>query len=327
MSSPDYIGAFVASASQLLVDGSKFQLINHFENRKSGIIVVTKALIKKRFSFFEYLRGGVQLSVSIAIDYTASNGEHDLPTSLHYINPGHPNPYEKCIWEVGSILEVYDSDKHFSVYGFGGVPYDENKANHCFALNRNESNPYVFTIANALELYRESLNRIYLAGPTWFHNMIDRAIIEASKAPPHAVYYVLLIITDGAVMDMPETIKSIVKASRHPLSIIIVGVGNEDFRSMRAFSSSNDALTDGDGNKAIRNIVQFIPFKKFEDASVLELPAEVLREIPKQVSEFMQIINYTPIFPEEMPISQVTVPNENDGIEASAPLENDLIKG
>ena len=69
------------------------------------------------------------------------------------------------------------------------------------------------------------------------HNIIDRAIIEVSKASPHLIYYVLLIIIDGPVMDMPETIKSIVKSSSHPLSIIIAGVGNEDFRSMKAFRS------------------------------------------------------------------------------------------
>ena len=324
LTSPDYIGAFVASVSQLLVDGAKFQLINR-QDSKSGIIV-TKASIKRRFSLFEYLRGGVQISVSIAIDYTASNGEHDLSNSLHYITPGDPNPYEKCIWEIGSALEVYDSNKHFPVYGFGGVPYGEDKANHCFALNRNESNPYAPTIANALELYRESLNRVYLAGPTLLHNIIDRAIIEVSKASPHLIYYVLLIIIDGPVMDMPETIKSIVKSSSHPLSIIIAGVGNEDFRSMKAFRSKRGWLTDGDGNKAVREIFQFILFTKFEDAATVDLPAKVLIEIPKQVAEFMQFINYIPIFPEEIPISQITVPNENGEIDPSAPLENDLIE-
>ena len=40
----------------------------------------------------------------------------------------------------------------------------------------------------------------------------------------------------------------------------------------------------------------------------------------------MQFINYIPIFPEEIPISQITVPNENGEIDPSAPLENDLIE-
>ena len=42
-------------------------------------------------------------------------------------------------------------------------------------------------------------------------------------------YLVLMIITDGVIHDMDETIKLIVRGADLPLSIIIVGVGNEDF--------------------------------------------------------------------------------------------------
>ena len=42
-------------------------------------------------------------------------------------------------------------------------------------------------------------------------------------------YSVLLIITDGVVNDIDATIAAIVGASVLPLSIIIVGVGNENF--------------------------------------------------------------------------------------------------
>lgn len=42
-------------------------------------------------------------------------------------------------------------------------------------------------------------------------------------------YFVLLIITDGVISDMPQTLEAIVQASSLPMSIIIVGVGNADF--------------------------------------------------------------------------------------------------
>ena len=45
-------------------------------------------------------------------------------------------------------------------------------------------------------------------------------------------YFILLILTDGVINDMQETINEIVRASRTPLSIIIVGVGTEDFSLM-----------------------------------------------------------------------------------------------
>ena len=46
------------------------------------------------------------------------------------------------------------------------------------------------------------------------------------------MYNILLIITDGEIMDMPETKKLIVQLSALPLSIIIIGVGNATFSKM-----------------------------------------------------------------------------------------------
>ena len=45
-------------------------------------------------------------------------------------------------------------------------------------------------------------------------------------------YYILLIITDGNINDMEDTIDQIVRGTTLPLSIIIVGVGDEDFSEM-----------------------------------------------------------------------------------------------
>lgn len=38
-------------------------------------------------SFFDYLAGGMNLQFNVAIDYTASNGDPSLGTSLHYYDP------------------------------------------------------------------------------------------------------------------------------------------------------------------------------------------------------------------------------------------------
>jgi len=42
----------------------------------------------------------------------------------------------------------------------------------------------------------------------------------------------LLILTDGCIMDMANTLSAVVNASGLPLSLLIVGVGNEDFAAM-----------------------------------------------------------------------------------------------
>lgn len=75
------------------------------------------------------------MSLTVAIDYTASNGEPTQPGSLHAM--GAQNQYENAIFHVGSVVEPYDSDKMFPVFGFGGIPRHMgiNGVNHCFAMN------------------------------------------------------------------------------------------------------------------------------------------------------------------------------------------------
>ena len=42
----------------------------------------------------------------------------------------------------------------------------------------------------------------------------------------------LLLLTDGVLTDMEDTKAAIIKASRLPMSVIIVGVGQADFKDM-----------------------------------------------------------------------------------------------
>ena len=52
-------------------------------------------------------------------------------------------------------------------------------------------------------------------------------------------YFVLLLLTDGVLSDMTETKKALIKASRYPMSVIIVGVGGADFSAMDELDSDD----------------------------------------------------------------------------------------
>lgn len=55
-------------------------------------------------------------------------------------------------------------------------------------------------------------------------------------------YMILLIITDGIINDMKDTIDQVVRGSSLPLSIIIVGVGDADFSSMDVLDADDEPL-------------------------------------------------------------------------------------
>ena len=89
---------------------------------------------------------------------------------------------------------------------------------------------------------------------------------------------------------MQETKDLIVEASSLPLSIIIVGIGNEDFTFMEKLDGDEISLTNIRGEKRKRDIVQFIKFNNFKNSNCInygtDLAEEVLKEIPRQIEEY-----------------------------------------
>jgi len=44
-------------------------------------------------SFLDYIEGGTNISLMVAIDFTGSNGHPSDPESLHYLGGNKPNQY------------------------------------------------------------------------------------------------------------------------------------------------------------------------------------------------------------------------------------------
>lgn len=72
----------------------------------------------------------------------------------------------------------------------------------------------------------------------------------------------LLILTDGTIHDMPRTKELLVELSELPCSVIIVGLGDDDFTSMEELDSDVELLKDDNGNACKRDIVQFVAYNE-----------------------------------------------------------------
>lgn len=49
-----------------------------------------------------------QVNCTIAVDFTASNGDPRSPQSLHYNDSANPNLYARALRSVGEIIQDYD---------------------------------------------------------------------------------------------------------------------------------------------------------------------------------------------------------------------------
>ncbi|XP_074293895.1 protein BONZAI 3-like [Silene latifolia] len=219
--------------------GANFVATHHGRNKVlNGELFVDMYREKPTYSFLDYLSSGFELNFMVAVDFTSSNGNPKKPHSLHYIDPsGHLNAYQRAILEAGEVLQFYDSDKRFPAWGFGGRTPDGN-VSYCFNLNLSPHESEVNGVEGIMAAYTYSLQNVALAGPTLVGKVIDKASQIAAKSVSQNSYkyHVLLLITDGVLTDLQETIDALVKASDLPLSILIVGVGNADFTEMEANS-------------------------------------------------------------------------------------------
>jgi hypothetical protein len=263
----------------------------------------------ERPEFIDYLTGGCQISLAVAIDFTASNGDPRQVGTPHYFHPPASqewNDYEKAIFAVGSILAKYDADQRFPVWGFG-AKYN-NVVRHCFQCGTEVEVEGVQGIMDAYRgVFRTPLTMSY---PTKFTEVINIAASyarhekvrglaacriystigfclvfstdlwpqEAAHEEGKLAYTILLILTAGNIEDVNETKEHLVNASQDPLSVVIVGIGEADFSGME-FLDSYDANRDNG-----RDITKFVRFNDYRSYNALT--EAVLDEIPDQLVDY-----------------------------------------
>ena len=75
------LGQLTLSLAQLKEGTKEFKL-----DRNKGNFEMANLKIERQHSFLEYVFGGCEIDLSIAIDFTLSNGRVNDPSSLHTLN-------------------------------------------------------------------------------------------------------------------------------------------------------------------------------------------------------------------------------------------------
>uniref|UniRef100_A0A4W5QD83 C2 domain-containing protein n=1 Tax=Hucho hucho TaxID=62062 RepID=A0A4W5QD83_9TELE len=260
--SHDFIGEFTTSYRDLSRGQSQF---NVYEVSGDGGNTHPIVFTLKRYKYI------TQIHFTVAIDFTASNGNPSQSTSLHYMNPYQMNAYAMALKAVGEIIQDYDSDKMFPALGFGAKLPPDGQVSHEFPLVTIYHRPMTTdTHTHTHAHYRCSLGLVELA--------------ETQKTP--CCQNVDNIAWNLLVVCSPQ-------AAKLPMSIIIVGVGHAEFDAMVELDG-DDIRISSRGKLAERDIVQFVPFRDYMDRtgnhvlSMARLAKDVLAEIPEQLILYMK---------------------------------------
>ena len=307
--SHDLIGTFQTNLQRLAKGPGPenlYEVINEKKRQKkgskytnSGTVQLKSIRIESNPTFLDFIQSGLQVNFTVAIDFTGSNGNPKSPQSLHYQDPsGRPNQYVTAINSVGGIVQDYDSDRMFPSLGFGARVPPTGIVSHEFFLTLDPARPFCAGVDGIVSAYYNSLNTVQLYGPTNFAPVINHvANFAAAHQAEASNYFVLLILTDGIITDFDDTKRALVGASSLPMSVIIVGIGDEDFAAMDILDGDQHRLQ-YQGQVAKRDIVQFVEMRKFvsrEGGWNKELLAKaVLAEIPGQVTGWMKMKGFVP---------------------------------
>lgn len=216
----------------------------------------------------------------IGIDFTASNGSQGRNSfngrNLHQIFEGQENPYQSVIRIIGRTLEDLDEDKIIPTFGFGDI----QTKNQSVLPILTDRGSFCIGFEEVIQRYNKLALVIQPSGPTNFAPIIDKAV-DIICTGEKKQYHILIIITDGQVSnsDREATIHSIVEASKFPLSIIIIGVGDGPFDEMEVYD--DDITTRKFDNLQFVNYNKVISQAKhgnFDDefalAAMMELPEQ-----------------------------------------------------
>jgi hypothetical protein len=107
-------------------------------------IIISHPHVERTCGILEYIIGGCIISLVVGIDFTSSNRDQQLHCYFQESTVRQRrNAYEQAILSIARVLEQYDSDKKYPVYGFGGKPPKTpnsriHAVGHCFTLHPPE---------------------------------------------------------------------------------------------------------------------------------------------------------------------------------------------
>lgn len=262
----------------------------------AGVQVKSAAPLKVRHgnvkpNFLDYVIGGCKFNFVFAVDFTGSNGDPMKPGTYHFLDPyGGFNDYEKSMIALLNVLGRFNSDNHFALWGFGAKYNGE-----VYNVFQCGTKRLVKGIDGILQAYRDQFRSgITMAKtPTVFTDVIRTARAHADCAARAAAkmqqqgYTILCILTDDDVEFVEETMAALDEACASPLSVIFVGIGENDFTRMRFIDDNREIRKE-------RDIAQFVAFNEHSKHSQ-KFTSEACQEIPQQLTDYFEAAGIAPL--------------------------------
>ena len=280
------IGKYKSSINQLFVKDIDFSLTG---NKKAKIVCRRKHF----HSLLDYLERDLHLATTLYIDFS----ENSEANAHHIIK--NESIFENLMRSFLEILEPYNEDQFFHIYGYGFKLKEKLKV---------EYDPYMFPINQKIEYPATPMKEIN----KFYNDFLKSIDFDNAKTNLHLIiqkfnnrikadidnydireYNILLIFTNNDITDEKEFVKNIIFSSTLPISIVIVGLGKGPFSKLENIESNFLNLKDDEGNKPQRKCIKFVSFNKNQKNSQSTVKNSLIN-IPDEMVEYLGIKNIVP---------------------------------
>ena len=246
--------------------------VNKMENPKEN-----------KINIYEFIKSGIKLNTFLAFDF--SDGLNQQPRRKSIDN------YSKIILNLNNKIYFYAKQQSIYLYGIGAE--FNNKDVDLFNLNGGEDFPIslekVPQVFESRQRCIKPKNKVVLSK---LIRKITKIIYRLYEARNYNVFFIFLReIPDNN--DKQEIIDSLIEASYLPLTIIIVGEGNNNFNKFKEFFGEkvNEASS---GMLRNRNNILFRDFYKDFNGNEENFTQCCMEELSKQMIEFYDLIKISP---------------------------------
>jgi len=244
--------------------------------------------VKNFYDIRYYFKQQLSIKLITGFDFTESNKSPDDKMSLHYLGEKENlNPYEIGFSCIARVLEFYNTDKKdYLAYGFSGVLKNSESENYFFPINMNFNEPKTEGIEGTLSAYRKCVTNIGFGKNGNISYFLGNVLEYIKKSEyPQYTYSIILILTDGNIIDIEKAKDILIDYQDLPFSLVIIGIGGETFHELDALDGSKYRISNSKNEKAKRDMITFVQYTPDQN----EISRKSLEAIPKQIEEYYLI--------------------------------------
>jgi len=282
-------GEVLITFDQVLNCTTSFPIYDKVKHKNIGSVRV-KCQTLEKIACNKESASEEKLNVLIGIDFSDSQKRIEKAQSTHFkTSEDDLTQYQAGLNGLFNLLYNLNGSQGIPMYGFGGIKASSSSKSRkdneiaCFPLNGNSSDPKIQSLDGAIEAYNQNiLNN--LGGQSNLSEIIQKAISIAAynQLQDSKEYVVLVLLTDGVIHDIENTLNSLIEAANVPLSVIMIGMGDGDFESFENLDSQLGLF-----ETARRDYVSFIVYRDYEE-DLNKLKNKLVQEIPEQILEYVE---------------------------------------